>query len=71
MRIKKIKSRCRRDFTAIFECESCGNEREIDGYDDDYFHKNVIPDMVCDSCGQKSPHDYTPISPKYHDSQVV
>jgi len=71
MRIKKIISRYRRDFTAIFECESCGNERELEGYDDEFFHNSIIPSMACDSCGEKSPPSYTPVATKYHDSQIL
>ncbi len=39
MRIKKIISQDRRDFTAIYECEHCGFTYEGNGYDDSYFHR--------------------------------
>jgi hypothetical protein len=71
MRIKKILSRDRRDFTAIFECESCSTEEERRGYDDAYFHKQVIPDIACSSCGEKSPRDNVPMTPKYNEDQIV
>lgn len=45
MRIKEIISQHRRDFTAIYECEHCGHTHESKGYDDDYFHREVVPDM--------------------------
>lgn len=52
MEIKKITWQLRRDFTAIFECEHCGFEEKRDGYDDAFFHRNVIPSMKCDKCGK-------------------
>ena len=54
MRIKTITYRHRRDFTAIYECESCGADQKDYGYDDAYFHENVIPAMQCKSCGASS-----------------
>ena len=52
MKIKKITSQTRRDFYAIYVCEGCGNEYSSSGYDDDYYHENVIPDMKCKACGK-------------------
>jgi transcription elongation factor Elf1 len=53
LRIKKITSQHRRDFSAIYECEGCGNVEISDGgYDDRYYHDNVIPNMKCGSCGK-------------------
>ena len=43
MKIQKITSQNRRDFTAIYECESCGHTEKGSGFDDSYFHKEVIP----------------------------
>ena len=54
MRIKTITSTSRRDFTAIYECEGCGATVKGYGYDDANFHQNVIPAMVCASCGESS-----------------
>jgi transcription elongation factor Elf1 len=65
MKIKKILSQHRRDFTAIYECEHCGHEKKAGGYDDDNFHRNVIPGMTCESCGKKAGEDYRPLAPKY------
>ena len=42
-----------RDFTAIYECEHCGATEKGCGYDDDNFHRNVIPAMKCKACGKK------------------
>ncbi len=42
MKIQTIKSQSRRDFRAIYECDHCGHTQEGDGYDDAYFHCNVI-----------------------------
>ena len=71
MKIKTIKKQYRRDFTAIYECEYCGNEKEASGYDDIFFHKKVIPEMICSKCGQKSPNTYRPLATKYPDDFVV
>lgn len=65
MRIKEIKHQHRRDFTALFECEHCGATYETLGYDDEYFHKNVIPRMICQQCGKKAPDSYRPLATKY------
>lgn len=71
MKIEKIINQYRRDFTAIFKCESCGHEVTKSGYDDSYFHNSVIPDMKCEKCGEKAPTDYRPLAPKYSDGAVV
>ena len=66
MKIKKITSQHRRDFSAIMECEHCGNE-EINryGYDDANYHQNVIPAMKCKECGKTASDDYRPLATKY------
>lgn len=71
MRIKQIKSQSRRDFYAIYECEHCLHTFEDSGYDDSYFHNNVIPNMECKKCGKKSDGSYIPNATKYHDSETV
>lgn len=71
MRIKNILSQHRRDFTAIYECESCGYESKGYGYDDSNFHMNVIPNMECKGCGEKSPGDYRALATKHPDSAVI
>lgn len=50
MRIKTKISQSRRDFTADYECEYCGNVQRAYGYDDAYFHQTVIPRMQCHKC---------------------
>lgn len=52
MRIQRKISQHRRDFLAIFECEFCGETKERTGYDDTYFHREVIPSMTCPECGR-------------------
>lgn len=55
MRIKKITWQIRRDFSAIMECEFCGNTEELtSGYDDSYYHQEVIPDMKCGKCNEST-----------------
>ncbi len=62
----------RRDFTADYECEHCGNiEKDRSGYDDAYFHNNVIPNMKCKKCGKTSGEDYTPRATKYPEGMQV
>ena len=71
MRIKKITSQSRRDFYAIYECDQCGHEHEGTGYDDDNFHRNVIPRMKCQQCGKDAAADYRPMGTKYPEGMVV
>lgn len=72
MKIKKITSQYRRDFYAIYECEHCGhNTKERSGYDDSYFHKEVIPKMKCEQCGKTADENYRPLSTKYPDGMQV
>lgn len=71
MRIKTIESQHRRDFFAIYECEHCGHEKSGSGYDDDNFHRNVIPQMKCDACGEVAPDEYRPMGTKYAAHEVV
>jgi len=54
MKIIKIASQYRRDFYADMECEGCGNiDRKVSGYDDRYFHDEVIPNKIrCSNCGK-------------------
>jgi predicted RNA-binding Zn-ribbon protein involved in translation (DUF1610 family) len=68
MKINQIISQHRRDFTAIYECEGCGNQKKDRGYDDANFHVNVIPAMKCPACGKTSKEcnaDYRPLTTKY------
>ena len=71
MKIKSIESQHRRDFTAIYECEHCGYECKGSGYDDDNFHRNVIPKMPCGSCGETAAENYRPLATKYSADEVV
>ncbi|ARB05881.1 hypothetical protein fHeYen901_108 [Yersinia phage fHe-Yen9-01] len=71
MHIKKMISQHRRDFQAIYQCEHCEFEEKSSGYDDSFFHQNVIPKMVCKSCGLSATTDYTPRETKYDDSVTI
>ena len=71
MRIKEIKSQSRRDFRAVYVCEHCGHEEEGSGYDDAYFHGQVIPDKECKKCGKKAPENYRPLTTKYPEGTTV
>lgn len=71
MKIKEILTQNRRDFTAIYECEHCGNEQKGTGYDDSYFHREVIPEMKCKKCGRKADQSYRPLTTRYPDGQTV
>ena len=71
MKIKRIDSQYRRDFYAIYECEHCGHEHRASGYDDDNFHRNVIPAMKCPACGKTAGDDYRPLGTKYPAGTVV
>jgi len=66
MKIKRIIDQRRRDFWADYECEHCGIiVQNKSGYDDDNFHRNVIPKMVCPECGKAADENYRPLTTKY------
>jgi ribosomal protein L37AE/L43A len=71
VKIQKIYLQHRRDFHAIYECEHCGATHRDIGYDDENFHDNVIPQMVCDQCGKKAPAEYRPLAPKHSENTVI
>ena len=71
MKIKKIVSQSRRDFTAIYECEHCEHTQDGRGYDDAYFHSNIIPAMKCAQCGQVAPDGFRPLAPKHAENTVL
>ena len=71
MKIKKITSQHRRDFRAIYECEHCAATVEGSGYDDGYFHNNVIPQMKCGVCGATAGDEYRALTTKYPDGMQV
>ena len=53
MHIKHIVSQYRRDFPAVFECEHCTYTEKKSGYDDEFFHVTIIPEMKCAQCHKK------------------
>ena len=71
MKIKKIINQHRRDFTAVYECEHCGDEYKGNGYDDANFHQNVIPGMECPKCGKTASDNYRPLATKYPEGQQL
>lgn len=71
MKIKKIISQHRRDFTAEYECEHCGHIRTGGGYDDANYHQNVIPCMKCPNCEETAPDEYRPLATKHAESEVI
>jgi len=71
MKIKKKLSQHRRDFTAIYECEHCGETEKSRGYDDANFHQNVIPEMKCKKCGKTADESYKPIGTRYPECMQV
>lgn len=72
MKIKQILTQHRRDFTATLVCEHCEHEQKLlGGYDDAFYHENVIPNIECNDCGKVSPKDYKPHTPKYAPWEVV
>lgn len=71
MKIKKIISQHRRDFQAVYECEHCGHTENGYGYDDDFFHNEVIPNKVCPKCGKKADKNYRALSTKYPEGMTV
>lgn len=72
MIIKEFISQSRRDLTLLFECEHCGYSFKGNGYDDENFHNNVVPDMECKNCGKKADKEsYRAFAPKYPESLEV
>ena len=71
MKIQKITNQIRRDFTAVYECEHCRATQTGYGYDDDNFHRNVIPRMECKQCGKTAGSEYRPMGTKYAAHEVV
>ena len=71
MKIEKIQSQHRRDFTAVYVCEHCGHKETGQGYDDANFHNNVIPTWPCNKCKKTAPANYRPLAPKYAADVVV
>lgn len=75
MKITKMISQHRRDFSAEYTCEGCRNKQIDDsGYDDGYYHENVIPNMKCKSCGESTITLGKPIEPqatKYPEGFVI
>ena len=65
MKIESMISQHRRDFTAMFVCEHCGDKVKRGGYDDANFHERVIPQIKCMACGRVAPADYVPQATKY------
>ena len=71
MYIKKILEQNRRDFTAIFECEHCQHTYEDEGYDDENYHQNVVPNMECPPCKKKAPESYRALTLIYSSGAIV
>lgn len=58
-------SQHRRDFTAIMECEFCKDTiKDASGYDDNYYHENVIPNIKCKKCGHSTISNNGKIEPQ-------
>lgn len=71
MKIKKILSQNRRDFNAIYVCEHCKHEETSGGYDDMFFHTEVIPKMICKKCKKKAKDTYILRATKYLENEVI
>jgi transcription elongation factor Elf1 len=71
MKIKRIISQHRRDFTAEYQCEHCGWEFVGSGYDDTNFHKNVVPTFICQKCQKTADDSYRPLATMYPDGYEI
>ena len=72
MKIQKILKQHRRDFTAIMECEHCGQtDLNRHGYDDAAYHQLVIPAMKCKLCDKTADDSYRPLTTKYAAGELV
>ena len=55
MELIKITNQSRRDFDGILKCQFCGHEEVLnDGYDDNYYHTEVIPSFICPECNKST-----------------
>jgi len=52
MKIQKVLWQERKDFTAIFKCEHCGDTVKGNGVVSAAFLKKALPDMTCEKCGK-------------------
>ena len=50
MKLIEKRAQCRRDFTGLYECESCKKQIELQGYDDRNWHDSVVPNIKCPNC---------------------
>jgi hypothetical protein len=58
MHIQSIVSQMGNDFTAILACEHCTSTQKLSsGYDDSYYHNNVLPAITCVACGKNRAGD--------------
>jgi len=71
MKINRIISQSRRDFSAEYICEHCGNKIIGIGYDDNYFHESVIPALQCQNCGETADESYRALTTKYPEGQQL
>lgn len=55
----------RRDFTAEITCESCDHTEILGaGYDDSYYHNEVLPNIECSKCGESTISANKPVEPQ-------
>lgn len=74
MKIKAIKSQNRHDLYGTLECEGCGHEQKFVGYDDDNYHRNVVPTIKCGTCEKSAAElgvETRPLGTKYPAQQTV
>jgi len=55
----------------LFMSVSIAGKQRKKGYDDDYFHRNVIPKMICSACGKTAPSTYRPRGTKYSADTII
>ncbi len=60
MRIAKVIARHNKQMNLRFECEYCGYVFIGTGYDCEYFHESVVPELACDSCGKTAGSGFVP-----------
>jgi len=72
MRILKILTQHRRDFTATLVCEHCQHTQLLKGgYDDAYYHAEVLPNIPCGKCAKVASADYQPNATKYEEGYQI
>lgn len=58
MKLIAVTQQIKNLFSGILQCEFCNNHQPlVSGVDDEHYHDNVIPEIRCQKCRQKTNPD--------------